>query len=168
MIEILLPRIARQAAVYRIERFELDEGFQLYHPPFRVLGLEAAARVDPDPDGERLIGGLLRRHAQSARQARDLCGVGGVITKHNSSRSRSRSSNSSSSSNNNDNNNAHTYELKLLLLSSLLSLLSLLVIVFLLSSLLLLFFCGSGGGSPPAREVNLNLLALFSIQYSIV
>ena len=46
--EILLPRIARQGTVCliptrgsarkaRIEKFELDEGFQPYHPLFRVI-----------------------------------------------------------------------------------------------------------------------------------
>ena len=34
LTEILLPRIARQA---RIEKVELDEGFQPCHPPFRPV-----------------------------------------------------------------------------------------------------------------------------------
>ena len=48
LTETLLPRIAGQGAVClistggqarkaRIEKFELDEGFQSYHPPFRIL-----------------------------------------------------------------------------------------------------------------------------------
>ena len=48
LTEILLPRIARQGTVClisirgsarkaRIEKFELDEGFQPYHPPFRAM-----------------------------------------------------------------------------------------------------------------------------------
>ena len=50
MTEILLPRIARQEAAYlssirgsarttRIDRFELDEGLQPCHPPFRCVVL---------------------------------------------------------------------------------------------------------------------------------
>ena len=46
LTEILLPRIARQGSVChlssfnqedktRIEKCELDEGFQMYHPPYR-------------------------------------------------------------------------------------------------------------------------------------
>ena len=48
LTEILLPRIARKGAVClisisgqarkaRIEKSELDEGFQLYHPPFQFF-----------------------------------------------------------------------------------------------------------------------------------
>ena len=53
LAEMLLPRIARQGAVClvsirgqalkaRIEKFELDEGFQACHPSFRILVNETA------------------------------------------------------------------------------------------------------------------------------
>mmetsp|Transcript_11819 Transcript_11819/g.31902 ORF Transcript_11819/g.31902 Transcript_11819/m.31902 type:complete len:270 (-) Transcript_11819:93-902(-) len=38
------------------------------------LRFEAAARIDPNADRQRLVCGALGRHAQTARKGRDLCG----------------------------------------------------------------------------------------------